>query len=142
MKKKFNIKQFKGGWTKAPEDKRDYRWEDKIGATVISEEELPDTFCHNLPTYLPYQGSINSCVFCSFAFVESFKQNKELGTNNKFSWRFNYPFTTHTLVGANFRDVAKSYQDIGVSSIYSCPERPEMGQVWCENPDNITEESN
>ena len=140
---KFNLKNYKGGWKKNTTDSRDWEWDEIFGAVALGEEVLPDAFDRTpeLPLYMPFQNGIPSCVLCSFAYIQGYKQKKELKREFELSWRFPWAFTPHTPTGSTFRDGAKTFQDRGTSSIIFTPDRPEMGYNWVEDPINITEEA-
>ena len=142
--KKFNIKKFKSGFVKDTPDERDWKFEEIFGAITPSAEQLPDTFSwkNKMPKSLPSQLNIPSCVSCSFAFLEAFKQIKDLKRDDyRLSWRYIWANTPHTNQGSSFRDNAKTLQDKGTSVYALCEDRPEMGNAWVENPSNIIAEA-
>ena len=136
---RFDLTNYKGGFQSDTKDVRDYKWDLIFGSsTPVS---IPDSFeIENLPLIAPIQAHSNSCVSCSFSYVEAFKQIKEYKKDFDLSWRYIWANTPHTQSGSTFRDNAKTCQE-GIASTKTCPNFENKLKEWIENPDNITEEA-
>ena len=115
MKNKFDLTNFKGGYVKDFEDGRDYNWNQIFGATVIETETLPESFSwREKCPILPEQKNINSCVSCSFAFVQAFNSKQEHNFDDLLSWSFIWANIPRALEGSTFRDNAEIIRKLGI----------------------------
>lgn len=136
---KFDLNKYKGGFVPDRKDSRDWQFEQVFGAVSV-----PDNWSwrDKMPKVRPFQGAIPSCVSNAFAFLEAFKQLKDLGKDDyHLSWRFIWANTPHTKNGSTFRDNAKTLQNKGTSLYSLCEDKPEMGYDWVEDPANISEKA-
>ena len=137
--KKMDISLFTGGWRPDKVDNRDIRWNKYFGGITPEEKELPQKFSwrNKLPKDLPYQGSIPSCVACSFIFAQAFNQEKEWNKQFRLSWRFLWANSPHNKSGSSYREMAQVLRKMGTSSYSLCPDKPEMGYSWVEDRANV-----
>lgn len=95
-------------------DARDYQWDKYFGA--VAETDLPNEFAHKiLPNKVPEQGTTNSCVSCSFSWLQAFNSIQENNHNDHLlSWEYLWNSLDYrTSKGSTFRDNGDKMREFG-----------------------------
>lgn len=117
----FNVKAT--GWKPEPYDPEDASW-DRIFGDVA--EPAPATFSRPVPDYIPFQDSINCCVWATIAAHQEFASKKE-NHNVKLSFRYGYANTPGGTGGRGYRESAQWQKDYGIPEEQYCPNDYTLG---------------
>lgn len=115
MKKKI-IKPMGTGWKPSPLDPRDANWNKIFGAVA---EAPPPTFTRPVPDYVPFQDSINCCVWATAAADQEYSSRLE-GHNVRLSFRYGYANTPGGSGGRGYRESADWLRNKGIPEEQYC----------------------
>jgi hypothetical protein len=117
MKKKKTIfKPMATGWKQHTPDYRDADWNQILGALA---EAPPLTFTRPVPDYIPFQDSINCCVWATIAADQEYGSLAE-DHHVELSFRYGYAKTPGGTGGRDYRTSAMWLKDYGIPEAQYC----------------------
>jgi len=105
------------GWKPDLPDIRDASWDRLIG---IVAEAPPPSFSRPVPDYIPFQDSINCCVWATIAALQEWFSRQE-NRDEKLSFRYGYGNTAGGTGGRSYRESADWQRNYGIPEDSYCP---------------------
>lgn len=136
MKQKNIFKPKATGWIPGSVDLRDASWDKIFGATA---EAAPPIFTRPVPDYIPFQDSINCCVWATLAAHQEYMSRQE-GHTPTLSFRYGYGNTSGGTGGRSYRESAQWLKDHGIPEDKYCSNDWKVGAYNFLNVGNVTPE--